>query len=387
MATNSFKVKNSLVLTPRNLSTITNPEAGDLACDINDNNKLKRYDTVTSSWVELGSSEGAAVSTTINTFNGDNSTTTFTLSIDPLSKDNTQVYVDGVYQNKATYSVTGTSLQFSEAPPTGTGNIEVEMLSLSAIGSLPDATSSVKGVLKLAGDLGGTADLPTVPALSAKANLSSPALTGIPTAPTASLGTNTTQIATTEFVNNQIAASSAIPSSVSIKTASYTIPIGKYAKVESFFNGTGLSISTSAPFVSPLGYYCTLPTRSATINGVVVARGVCGFDISLAASNLLYIGAPSTGLFQLYSVKPTSFTQDLVRVDGSTITAASLTDNILYEIVAKEIGLLSNTSTNIRSVRGTWTPDISKVSITVPSGTVLSGSGSGWSWKVEEYNI
>jgi hypothetical protein len=32
--------------------------------------------------------------------------------------------------------------------------------------SVPDATSSVKGVIKLTGDLGGTADSPTVPALS-----------------------------------------------------------------------------------------------------------------------------------------------------------------------------------------------------------------------------
>jgi hypothetical protein len=109
-----------------------------------------------------GGGGGSVVSTTIDTFNGDNSTVTFTLSINPLSKDNTQVYVNGVYQNKATYSVTSTSLQFTEAPPTGTGNIEVKMLSLSAVGSLPDATSSVKGVVKLAGDLGGTADLPRV---------------------------------------------------------------------------------------------------------------------------------------------------------------------------------------------------------------------------------
>jgi hypothetical protein len=36
--------------------------------------------------------------------------------------------------------------------------------------------------------------------LSAKADLASPALTGVPTAPTASVGTNTTQIATTAFV-------------------------------------------------------------------------------------------------------------------------------------------------------------------------------------------
>jgi len=55
MASNSFKVKNSLVLTPRDLSTLVSPEAGDLACDINDNNKIKRYDANAAAWVEVGS--------------------------------------------------------------------------------------------------------------------------------------------------------------------------------------------------------------------------------------------------------------------------------------------------------------------------------------------
>jgi hypothetical protein len=40
--------------------------------------------------------------------------------------------------------------------------------------------------------------------LAAKANIDSPMLTGSPKAPTASAGTNTTQIATTEFVQNAI---------------------------------------------------------------------------------------------------------------------------------------------------------------------------------------
>lgn len=43
----------------------------------------------------------------------------------------------------------------------------------------------------------------TATALALKANLSSPALSGTPTAPTALVGTNTTQIATTEFVVGQ----------------------------------------------------------------------------------------------------------------------------------------------------------------------------------------
>lgn len=69
--------------------------------------------------------------------------------------------------------------------------------------SAPDATNSVKGVLQLAGDLGGTAAAPTVPGLATKANINSPALTGTPTAPTAAADTNTTQIATTAYVIGQ----------------------------------------------------------------------------------------------------------------------------------------------------------------------------------------
>ncbi len=42
-------------------------------------------------------------------------------------------------------------------------------------------------------------------ALNLKANLASPALTGTPTAPTAAVGTDTTQLATTAFVNAEIA--------------------------------------------------------------------------------------------------------------------------------------------------------------------------------------
>jgi len=48
-------------------------------------------------------------------------------------------------------------------------------------------------------------------ALDAKAPLASPELTGTPTAPTASSGTDTTQIATTEYVQNELSSFSTLP--------------------------------------------------------------------------------------------------------------------------------------------------------------------------------
>jgi len=64
--------------------------------------------------------------TTVNTFTGDGTTTAFTLSTDPVNENNTNIFIDGVYQSKSNYSVSGTTLTFSTAPPNGSG-IEVSL--------------------------------------------------------------------------------------------------------------------------------------------------------------------------------------------------------------------------------------------------------------------
>jgi hypothetical protein len=53
----------------------------------------------------------------IQNFTGTGSQTVFTLSATSLGEEYTFVYINGVYQNKNTYSVNGTTLTFSEAPP------------------------------------------------------------------------------------------------------------------------------------------------------------------------------------------------------------------------------------------------------------------------------
>jgi hypothetical protein len=60
----------------------------------------------------------------IQNFTGTGSQTIFTLSAASLGEDYTFVYINGVYQNKNTYTVSGTTLTFSEAPPI-TSQIEV----------------------------------------------------------------------------------------------------------------------------------------------------------------------------------------------------------------------------------------------------------------------
>ena len=65
------------------------------------------------------SAAGATLASDSHTGNG--STTAFSMSYEPFIKDNTQVYIDGVYQEKSTYSISGTTLTFSEAPPLNAG--------------------------------------------------------------------------------------------------------------------------------------------------------------------------------------------------------------------------------------------------------------------------
>ena len=60
----------------------------------------------------------------VQNFTGTGSQTVFTLSAASLGENFTFVYINGVYQNKNTYTVSGTTLTFSEAPPI-TSKIEV----------------------------------------------------------------------------------------------------------------------------------------------------------------------------------------------------------------------------------------------------------------------
>ena len=50
-------------------------------------------------------------------YTGDGSTVAYSLTANPQSEGNVSIYVDGVYQNKTTFSLSGTTVTFSEAPP------------------------------------------------------------------------------------------------------------------------------------------------------------------------------------------------------------------------------------------------------------------------------
>jgi hypothetical protein len=82
-----------------------------------------------------------------NVFTGDGSTVAYTLSTEPGSKMNCQVYVDGVYQEKSTFSISTATLTFTEAPPL---NASIEVI----VGKAIDSSASDANAVNY--DQGGT---------------------------------------------------------------------------------------------------------------------------------------------------------------------------------------------------------------------------------------
>jgi hypothetical protein len=140
----------------------------------------------------------------------------------------------------------------------GTGSTSTTFVNLA---------SNVTGTLPVAnGGTGVTASTGTgSTVLSA-----SPTFTGTPAAPTASTGTNTTQIATTAFVQNQIGAIAAGVSSFSAGT-------------------TGFTPSTASTGVVTLaGTLATANGGTGNANGTVAKLATTNFSIEESGGNLIF---------------------------------------------------------------------------------------------------
>lgn len=98
------------------------PNAMNADFDMNGNNILNvnslETEGLSIGGVQVGSSELTPTTALFSTeHTGNGSTTTFSMTYNPGVESNTYVFVDGVYQNKSTYSISGTNVIFSEAPP------------------------------------------------------------------------------------------------------------------------------------------------------------------------------------------------------------------------------------------------------------------------------
>lgn len=143
------------------------------------NSTLSAFEGYTTEWGEIGG--GGSTDISLNTFTGDGSDVTFSLSAAAV-ENNTFVYIDGVYQNKSTYAVSAADpavVTFSTAPPNGTAiEIMSAAISVSNIGTPSDNTVTTAKIVdgaitaaKLAAGAGGVGPeyISATPTLSSSA--------------------------------------------------------------------------------------------------------------------------------------------------------------------------------------------------------------------------
>ena len=114
--------------------------------------------------IEVFQMEGGIVGTApiLATMTGDGSDTTLALGTTPSSENQCFVTIDGVMQHKSTYSVSGSTLTFSTAPPNGTA-VEAITLTNTTVATFQDSDGDTKIQMeessdedKIRFDVGGT---------------------------------------------------------------------------------------------------------------------------------------------------------------------------------------------------------------------------------------
>ena len=264
-------------------------------------------------WVEFGS--GIAAATFVEKFSGDGGTLLFTLANDPLAIENTQVYIDGVYQQKTTsYILNTTDVEFVEAPPIGVDNIEVMYTTPTGALVIPDnyitSTHIIDGAITTdkildanvtdakivsmdAAKLTGTVPVGTIAANSIDGSkLIAESVTSNEIAPGA-VGTseiandNVTEIKIQKlFTSNAITTfSTASTSFVDVTNGSFTITRLSASKVLVFKLMAPLSSSLS--YVSGVNFDIQL-VRGATVVGIHRVNFTSGIDIYLPLSQFVW---------------------------------------------------------------------------------------------------
>lgn len=195
------------------------------------------------------------------------------------------------------------------SPITGGGDLSTDKTI-----AIPAATASINGYLS-------SADWSI---FNGKADLTSPAFIGIPTAPTASVGTSTTQLATTAFVLGQgfLGATGSMPSATSATLVTTT------SATTTFVTAITASITVTASS-APVMARCVLDLTSATSASVATTRvtinAVAGGSVteSLTVATTQHLTVPNQYISA--SLGPGTYTVncDFNRASGSgTVTVA-----------------------------------------------------------------
>jgi len=209
-----------------------------------------------------------------DTFSGNGSTTVFTMTVAPANTSSIIVAITGVLQDPSTYSVSGTTLTFSAAPPSGTSNISVRYLGIPASGVTTTAYRTVTNFTATAGQTSFSVPSYTVEYIDVYRN-------GV-------------RLVSTDFT----------------ATTGTTVVLANACTV-------GDAVVTESFYVSSV--LNAIPATAGAVNSTYLAGGSALANIGAAGVTQTYIGTNVAGTGPAFSAYP-SATTNLVQYTATKIT-------------------------------------------------------------------
>jgi len=298
--------------------------------------------------------------------------TTAATNLDTHTADTTSVH--GISDTSAlalTATVnSGLALKADLASPTFTGTVSGITKSMVGLGNVDNTSDANKPI--------STAEQT---ALDLKAPLASPALTGVPTAPTATAGTSTTQVATTAFVGTAVSNLVASAPAVLDTLNELATALGNDA---SFSTTITNSIATKSPIASPT-FTGTVTAPAITATGLITASAS---GVAFTDGTQTKEGVPSrTPIIQKtasYTLSALTERDDLIEMgSGSPLTLTIPADATLDFPIGTSIDILQTGAgqVTIAPVSGTVTVNATpglKLRTTWSSATLFKRAANTW---------
>jgi len=316
-------------------------------------------------------SSGTAWLTSLSTPSGDLVGTTGTQAL-------TNKTLDGVSPTTMSFLDATSSVQTQLNGKQAAGSYITGLSVVSANGFTGTATSSTTPAITL--DVDGAHYLPLLTDevnWNAKASLSSPSFTGTPTAPTAPLGTNTTQVASTAFVLANLPTITFPASGVAVSSgtgwgASLVAPSGALVGTtdsQTLSNKTLVAPALGTPSSGTLTNVTGLPLTTGVVGLLPIANGGTGTSTPslVQGENITITGSWPNQTITASATAATAFSA----ITGATNTAAAMVVGTGASLTAAGSGTIAATSAPYSGLTGdvpTWNQN------TTGTATNLSGT-------------
>lgn len=282
--------------------------------------------------------------------------------------------------NASTATTLATARTIAGQSFNGSANISIAPTDLTGVTATAAEINILASTLVSAAELnyvdGVTSAIQTQ--LNSKAPLASPALTGVPTAPTAALATNTTQVATTAFVRAEVAALVGSAGATLDTLGEIATALGNDANLSATLTTSiGLKANTASPTFTgtvtiPTGSSITLPTVSSGANYAGATSGSTKLQASDTASGTITLPAVTGTVVTTGDTGTVTSTMiaDGTIVNGDISASAGIALSKLATSTAGNI-IVYNSSGVPTSVAETGDVSISDTGVTAISAGVI----------------